>query len=203
MKTNLYHGMGNGIRTVAGALFVSVFLLGALLFPALSMATGVSGDSRTYGAFRETDENIIGVYEYLDFAVQDLGTESISFHTGGWLRYYVSGVESDETNRDLQYGYLSFKSKTDNAVVNLGRVMVFEGVAAERVDGLYARTDLSGNFGISAFAGASADTGESIPGNSFIYGTRLSYQGADKYRIGLSYLKEEKDSEDFREEAGA
>lgn len=203
MKTNVYHSMGNGIRTTAGALSVSVFLLGALLFPAFSMAAGLSGDSRTYALSRETDEKIIGIYEYLDFAVRDLGKESISFHSGGWLRYDLKGEASDKKkNSDLQYGYLSFKRKTDNTVLNLGRVMVFEGVAAERVDGLYARTDLRWNFGISGFAGSPVETGEDLPGNSVIYGTRLSHQGSDKYRVGVSYLKEEKDSEDFREEQG-
>jgi hypothetical protein len=190
------------MRAAAGVFSVSVFLLGALLFPASSMAVGLSGESRTYGASRETDEKIFGVYEYLDFAVQDLGSETISFHTGGWLRYDLAGEDfGKKSNNDLQYSYLSFKNKTDNAIVNLGRVMVFEGVAAERVDGLYARTDLLGNFGISAFAGSPVETGEDLPGNNLVYGSRLSY-GAGAYRIGVSYLNEEKNSEDFREEEG-
>jgi hypothetical protein len=80
-------------------------------------------------------------------------------------------------------------------------VLVFEGVAAERVDGIFARTDLSGGFGVSAFGGSPVETNIDAPGNNVIYGGRLTQSGA-VYRIGLSALKEEKDSADYREEAG-
>jgi hypothetical protein len=173
--------------------------------PFSSPAASITGDSNTYLQSRETadSQKILGAYEYLDFAIQNLGNESISFHTGGWLRYDLNGEEFDkETAYDLQYSYLSFKSKTDNAIVNLGRVMVFEGVAAERVDGLYARTDLKWNFGISAFGGVPVETEINEPGNNLIYGAHMTHQLPGLYKIGLSYLKEEKNSEDFRKEEG-
>jgi hypothetical protein len=184
---------------------VSVVLSLVLLMPFSSPAASITGDSNTYLQSRETadDQKILGAYEYLDFSIQNLGNESISFHTGGWLRYDLKGDESDKkTADDLQYSYLSFKSKTDNAIVNLGRVMVFEGVASERVDGLYARTDLKGNFGISAFGGVPVETEINEPGNNVIYGAHLTHQMPGLYRIGLSYLKEEKNSSDFRKEEG-
>ncbi|HTP04440.1 MAG TPA: hypothetical protein VMM54_04715, partial [Nitrospirota bacterium] len=184
---------------------VSVILSLVLLMPFSSLAASITGDSNTYLQSKETadGQKILGVYEYLDFAIQNLGNESISFHTGGWLRYDLKGEEFDnKTSNDLQYSYLSFKSKTDNAIVNLGRVMVFEGVAAERVDGLYARTDLKGNFGISAFGGVPVETEINEPGNNLIYGAHLTHQLPGLYKIGLSYLKEEKNSEDFRKEEG-
>ena len=100
-------------------------------------------------------------------------TRRISFHTGGWLRYDLKGEElGRKTSNDLQYSYLSFKSKTDNAIVNLGRVMVFEGVAAERVDGIYGRTDLRYNLAVSAFGGVPVETLIETPGNNQIYGTQ-------------------------------
>ncbi len=81
--------------------------------------------------------------------------------------------------------------------------MVFEGVAAERLDGIYARTDLQYGFGISGFGGIPVDdTGVSIPGNNNIYGGRLSHQFGEIYRIGVSALKEEKNSQDYRKESG-
>ena len=46
--------------------------------------------------------------------------------------------KQETAKTDLQYGYLSYKRRTDNTVLNFGRVMVFEGVASERVDGLSA-----------------------------------------------------------------
>lgn len=184
---------------------ISVTLSLALLMPFLSSAASITGDSNTYVQSRETadGQKILGAYEYLDFSIQNLGNEAISFHTGGWLRYDLKGEEFDKkTTDDLQYSYLSFKSKTDNAIINLGRVMVFEGVAAERVDGLYARTDLKGNFGISAFGGVPVETEINEPGNNLIYGAHLTHQIPGLYRIGLSYLKEEKNSADFRKEEG-
>ena len=80
--------------------------------------------------------------------------------------------------------------------------MVFEGVAAERVDGIYARTDLKKGFGISAFGGAPVETGTDLPGNSSIYGGRLSHQYAGLYTIGVSYLNENKNSDIWRREGG-
>ena len=188
------------IGSIVSALFSLVMLM-----PFSSLAASITGDSNTYVQSRETadGQKILGAYEYLDFAIQNLGDETISFHTGGWLRYDLKGEEFDKkTAEDLQYSYLSFKGKTDNTIVNLGRVMVFEGVAAERVDGLYARTDLKGNFGISGFGGVPVETEINEPGNNLIYGAHLTHQIPGLYRIGVSYLKEEKNSADFRKEEG-
>jgi hypothetical protein len=80
--------------------------------------------------------------------------------------------------------------------------MVFEGVAAERVDGAYARTDLAGGLGISAFGGSPVEVGIDTPGNNIIYGARLSHQLPNLYGIGVSFLKEEKNDTDFRKEQG-
>ena len=165
---------------VCGLLTGTAFAAAALLLtPATSPAASLAGDSSTYVQSRESADStkILGAYEYLDFDVQNIGNETISFHTGGWLRYDLKDEEfGKKTNNDLQYSYLSFKSKTDNTVVNLGRVMVFEGVAAERVDGLYARTDLMYGFGISAFGGNPVEDGNAdLPGDNVIYGGRRAH----------------------------
>jgi hypothetical protein len=194
-----------GGRITHIAFTAAAIMMVFLIFPVASRAVSLSGDSNTYLQSRETadEKQILGGYEYLDFAVQDIGTETISFHTGGWLRYDFKAEEfGTKTNSDLQYSYLSFKSRTDNSVVNLGRVMVFEGVAAERVDGVYARTDLKGGFGVSAFGGSPVETNINLPGNDIIYGGRISHQMGDLYKIGISALKEEKNSEDYRKEEG-
>ncbi len=183
----------------------SLLLLLFLCMPGVSPAASLSGDSSTYMQSRQDADGskVLGAYEYLNFAVQNIGDETISFHAGGWMHY---DFRQDELGRkspsDLQYFYLSFKSNTDNAIVNLGRVMVFEGVATERVDGAYARTDLQGGFGVSAFGGSPVETNIDEPGNNVIYGGRLSHQFGDIYRIGLSALREEKDSQDYRKEEG-
>ncbi len=196
------------LQTACTVILLSLLLL---CMPAVSDAVDLSGDSRTYLQSRETADGtkILGGYEYLDFAVQNVGDETISMHAGGWLRYDFKGEEFNEkTNDDLQYAYVSLKKKTDNAVLNLGRVMVFEGVAHERVDGIYARTDLKYNFGIAAFGGNPVEVGNPLDtpvgssGNNSIYGGRLTHQVAGLYTIGASYLKEERNGADYRKEEG-
>lgn len=177
------------------------------IIPGETLAADIAGGSRTYMRYGESTsgDKLLPLYEYLDFTVQDLGKEAISIHIGGWLGYDLQddsfGVNKDKGS-DLQYGYVSYRAKERNAVVNLGRVMVFEGVAAERVDGVYARTDIKGGFGVAAFGGAPVETGTDLPGNSTIYGARLSHQNPGLYTVGLSYLKENKNSATFREEEG-
>ncbi len=183
-----------GFVAVAAVIFLTSF-------PISASAADISGTSRSYLTSRELTDGarILPGYEYLDFQIQNLGSDTISAHFGGWAGYDFKEKTGDN---DIQYGYLSYKSKTANAMVNLGRVMVFEGVAAERVDGIYARTDLKGDFAISAFGGSPVETLINLPGNNTIYGARLSHQMPGLYRIGVSYLKEEKNSQDFREEEG-
>jgi hypothetical protein len=199
----------SAISCIVPAMRRSPVVVFALLLPlfltTIAPAANLTGASATYVQSRETadKEKILGGREYLDFAVRDIGSKMISFHAGGWLRYDFQEEEfGKKSNSDLQYSYLSFKTRTGNTVVNLGRVMVFEGVAAERVDGLYARTDLAGGFGVSGFGGSPIETSIDSPGNSVIYGARLSHQYSGIYRIGISALKEEKDSADYRKEGG-
>ncbi len=186
------------------ALFM--LLLTVFIMPIPSSAASLEGDSRTYVLYRETaaKEKVLGGYEYLNFAVQDLGSDSISFHTGGWLRYDLKGdLPGSKSANDIQYAYLSVRGQNNNAVLNLGRVMVFEGVAAERVDGAYARTDLKGGFALSAFGGVPVLTNEGDDsGTNSIYGARIAHRMDDLYTVGLSYLKQQKNSLDFREEGG-
>lgn len=188
-------------------IVIAVSLFMPMAMPSTAIAASVTGNSRTYLLSREGTGNLkfMPLYEYLDLSVQDLPNESISVHFGGWL-----GVDLNDSSfgndkkkgSDIQYGYVSYRAKENNAVVNLGRVMVFEGIAAERLDGIYARTDIKGGFGIAAFGGAPVDTGENLPGNNMIYGARLSHQNAGLYTIGLSYLNQEKNDLTFREEEG-
>jgi hypothetical protein len=202
---HVLHRERRGLAILPVTIAVSAILLGSLFSPGISRAVSLSGDSRAYVQSREESDQskILGGYEYLDVAIQKIGSQTISFHAGGWLRYDLrEAQDGSRSNSDLQYSYLSLKSKTANTIVNLGRVMVFEGVAAERVDGLYARTELAGGFGLTGFGGVPVETGIDQPGNNSIYGGRLSHQVSNIYRLGLSALKEEKNSVDFRKESG-
>ncbi len=171
-----------------------------------ALAAEIVGGSRTYMQFRETaaGNTLMPIYEYLNLSVRDIGAGSVSFHMGGWLRYDLKDDSfGKDSNSDLQYAYLSYRHGSSNAAVNLGRIMVFEGVAAERLDGVYARTDLRAGFGVSAFGGAPVMTNEGDDsGASSIYGARISHQKDNLYIIGLSALQQEKNSHDFRDEQG-
>ncbi len=204
-RKNLFLQKPGGIVVQRIATAALSFFICCALFPAVSSAVDVTGSSNTYLQSRETADksNLLPLYEYLDFSVQNTPDGAFSAHFGGWGRYDLQDESfGKRSNSDLQYGYLSYKRATGNSVVNLGRTMVFEGVAAERVDGVYARTDLLANFGVSAFGGVPVETETDTPGNNVIYGARLSHQIPGLYRIGVSALKEEKNSEDFRKEQG-
>ncbi len=195
----------SGTPVARSVVIGMILLLVATAFPAGVWAVDVAGDSRTYLRTRETaaGDNLMPLYEYLNLAVTNAGSEAMSFHVGGWLRYDLQDdTRGKSRNSDLQYAYLSYRSANDNRILNLGRVMVFEGVAAERVDGLYARTDLAGGFGLSAFGGVPVEVGGDTGGNNVIYGGRLAHQSANLYTFGVSYLKQEKDSQEYREEQG-
>jgi hypothetical protein len=171
-----------------------------LSLAAAAWAVSLEGTSRSYLLSREDfNRKLLPGYEYLDFSVRDMGAETISGHFGGWGRF---DFREETGDTDIQYAFVSYKRKTDNSMVNLGRVTVFEGVAAERVDGVYARTDLAAGFGISAFGGSPVETVANTAGNDVVYGTRLSHQKQGLYAVGLSFLKAEKNDTDFRKEEG-
>lgn len=178
-------------------------MLVLLAITGVSEAFDLSAQSRTYLQSRETVDStrLMPLYEYLDFRA-DAG-HNVTFHFGGWYRYDLQN-ESFGTKQtgDLQYAYLGYRAAKGNAFVNVGRVMVNQGAASERVDGAAAGTDLAGGFGVSAFGGSPIETSFDTRSGDSIYGGRLS-QGRDGlYRIGVSYLLEKNDSKDFREEEG-
>lgn len=200
------------LRTVSGPPLMrragaAVMLLLLAAFPRYGAAeVEIEGTSSTYLQSRETVDGsgLLPLYEYLNFNVQNLGKESLSFHFGGWVRYDL-GDDSygKDKNSNLQYAFLGYRNSAANAVVNLGRVMIFEGVAAEHVDGVYAGTDLQGGFGVSAYGGAPVMTNEGDDsGSNSIFGARVTHTLEGLYTVGLSYLKQEKNSADFREEQG-
>jgi hypothetical protein len=143
------------------------------------------------------------LYEYLDFKAQGANNGAVSFNFGGWYRYDLKNESyNGKHNDDLSYAYLSFKQSTGNSVLNLGRIRVYEGVAADLVDGLYARTDLRGGFGLAAYGGSPVATDYDTRRGDAVYGGRL-YQGIPGiYTIGLSYLDEKNNNTSFRREEG-
>jgi len=184
-----------------------VLFLALICLPLPLYAVDMNGASRTYFQARESfdDETYLPLLEYLDFSLDDFSGEEYSFHFGGWARRDLNHEKSFDqrsSNLDLQYAYLNYHRDEADALVNVGRVPVYEGVASESVDGFYARSDLLHGFGIAAYGGIPVETDFDKRGGDLIYGTRISREKAGLYRVGLSYLKEKNDGDDFRTETG-
>jgi len=194
-----------------------VFLLS---FASAASALEITGQSRSYLQSREEWDStqLLPFYEYLNFKAEDLGSQNISFHFGGWYRYDLENESfGTKSTSDLQYAYLSYKPDKGNAFLNIGRLYVNEGTASEIVDGAYGRTDLMGGLTVAAFGGSpvspqgtiiSGSGGTPVPPGSdtrqddTLYGGRLSQGFPGLYRIGFTYLLEKNDGTDFRKEEG-
>jgi hypothetical protein len=169
-------------------------------------ATDVTLESRTYfPAHEDGDENFhVGAYEYLSLALEDLVTPGFFLQAGGWGRADLADETFDRTsNGEFQYGYLGYRFTNLNTELRLGRVPVSGGTArGEVVDGLQFRTDLVAGFDALAFGGLPVEVSEGGRSGDQVYGGRISQGMPGVYRLGVSYLKEQDDSEDTREEAG-
>lgn len=195
----------NFLKVTGGVLAVSSLMLAS---PLMAADYSFSGESNTIFRMRTTidKKDIYPVYEYLRLNMTDNRGDgsAVSFYLGAWGRADLADKSTDkDSDADLQYAYLSYRAARNNTVVNLGRQFVSEGVATEKMDGLYLRNDFGAGISAAAFAGKSVITEPSYKGGNFVYGARLS-QGMPKYyNIGLSALKSEDDDKSrYREEEG-
>jgi hypothetical protein len=176
-----------------------------LFLSSAASALEFSGQSSSYLLSRETADStrLLPFYEYLNFKAEDIGSQNISFHFGGWFRYDLKNESyGTKSTGDLQYAYLSFKRDKGNGILNLGRLYVNEGVASEQVDGAFGRTDFIGGITVAAFGGSPVETVSDTRTGDSVYGGRISQGLPELYRIGLSYLREKNNSTDFRKEEG-
>jgi len=181
---------------------LAVFLL--LLFPVAVFAADTGVRSRTFLLDRETvfEENILTLYEYVDLSTSDIAGQGISLHASGWGRYdFDSPDNGDRDDGELSYAYISVPFDMKYGKVNIGRQYVFAGVASEQIDGLSVDYSRSG-FGVNIFGGSPPELDIDDRTGDSMYGGRLSHELPGIYEIGVSYLKEQNDSEDFREEYG-
>jgi hypothetical protein len=207
-------------RLTVAALLLSFATLSTPLFAADSIVTG---QSTTILRFSDSinDRNLTPLYEYFNFAVRSKLEDGsdISFNAGAWGRLDLGGKSRNNDSapdNDLQYGYLSYRRAKSNSVINLGRQFVSEGVASERIDGLYVRQNfIEGVYG-AAFIGHPTLTGKPVmtgspnftAGSSYdnpnlIYGMRVAHTEPKLYTIGLSGLKNDASgTREYREEFG-
>jgi len=187
----------------------SFLLLACSLMAVLWASTAAAmllGDSRTYLRSWESldSERHNDLYQYLDIDLDELGVKGLSFSFGGWGRASL-GKDSygESSNGEFQYGYLNYAHGKGNIFARLGRLYVSEGVALqENLDGVHLGGDLAHGLSYSVYGGVPIETDEDGRGSDYIYGGRLSLAGRGTFEIGASYLREDNDSSDFREEAG-
>jgi hypothetical protein len=183
-------------------------LLGLFAYLSISstaLALDITGQSRSYLMDRETADTTrtMPFYEYLNFKVDNSARDSVSFNFGGWYRHDLKSESyNGRSNDDLQYAYLSLKKAAGNTTVDLGRVLVHEGPASERLDGVHARTDLKGGFTIAAYGGSPVETQFDTRRADSIWGGRIANGVPGYFVLGVSHLDEKNNGESFRREDG-
>ncbi|MEW6087825.1 MAG: hypothetical protein AB1498_05925 [bacterium] len=174
--------------------------------PFKTYAVEFEGGARTYLDIREDAENrkIAPVYQYIDLNIDNIAEKNISFYLGGWARQDLADKSFNDKRfeSDLQYGYLSLSDEKRTRRLDVGRLVIFEGVSYERVDGVYGRSNLKYNFSLSAYGGRQAKTNFDESGN-YIFGGRVSKDSRGLYNLGVSYLREKDYGADLRDEACA
>jgi hypothetical protein len=176
-----------------------------VLISSTASAIDVTGQSRTYLMSRETVDSskLMPLTEYLNFKVDNSARDSVSFNFGGWYRYDLqSESASGRDNDDLQYAYLSIKKRSSNALLDLGRVLVHEGLASEQIDGIHARTDLKGGLTVAAYGGSPVETSSDTRRGDSIAGGRIAQGQPGYYNIGISHLDEKNNRSSIRREEG-
>lgn len=155
----------------------------------------------------EGSKNFFPAYEYLRLSLMSTEKDgsSTSLHFGGWGRVDLGDKSARDkyTDADVQYGYLSYQGAKNNLVFNAGRQFVAEGVAAQRLDGVYARSDFAAGFGAAVYVGSPVVTDPNFKADSFIFGGRITHSMNKYYTLGVSALKSfDEDGAVYREEEG-
>ncbi len=137
--------------------------------------------------------NIVPATQYLGIDADKLGSDALSLHVYGWGRVDLDQRSTDEKSPDgdLSYGYLQYRFPLADGAIKAGRFFLYEGVAAEQIDGLYARADLAKGFTLSAYGGAPVqlDRDQRSKGD-YITGGRMSYRVGGILELGVSGLQE-------------
>lgn len=196
--------LGVGVAVLASSLLWST--------PLIAYDYSFSGESNTIFRMRRTidKKDLYPAYEYLRLSMTDNRSDGsgVSFNLGAWGRADLADRSGGrDPDGDLQYAYLTYRAPKNNTAASIGRQFISEGVASERIDGLYLRSDFGYGIGASAFFGNSVITEPNsdpkLQGGGLIYGTRISQSNKKYYTVGLSALKSERENDSrYREEEG-
>jgi hypothetical protein len=172
-------------------------LVGVAL-PSMTHALDLRGDSTTILRLEQQDvpgfakKDIRPATEFFRADLGNLGNDALSFHIAGWGRVDLADKSTAEgdTDGDLSYAYLLYRTPKANGQVKLGRFFVYEGVAAEQLDGIAARVDLPAGFTVSTYVGTPAWLEKLNNSSDLLVGGRTSYRLPSFLEIGVSALYE-------------
>ncbi len=201
------------MRTIISSLTMAVLLL-----PGLVLAADVGVNSTTLLRIEERSapgfdkQRLLPATQFLGIEMSKLADGNLSFHLYGWGRADLADRSTAEgdTDGDLSYAYFGYRFPKANGQLKFGRFFVNEGVAAEQLDGISARTDLPAGFALSLFGGAPVklDRSSNSKGD-YIGGGRFSSRLAGMLELGVSALREghaatgtTTDLKDYRELVG-
>jgi hypothetical protein len=199
------------MRSSRGTFLRLLALIGGLAALCLPLclpvqAASLSGESTTIFRMGKTtdDRALYPLYEYVHLGIDhELAEGTLSGIIGGWGRLDTRDTgKSGRTEEALQYGMIRYGGNSDNMFFTAGRLFIAEGVAAERIDGLYFRSDLAAGFGAAAFIGSPVTTGPDSNGGDLTYGGRITQGDLKTYTIGLSAIRTNFGGSRLREEAG-
>lgn len=182
------------MKSMVRCLALAVFLL-----PSMALAVDTELNSTTI--FRLEKQSFPGfarktlapATEFVGFDMDKVGDGNLSLHLYGWGRLDLADKSTDEkdTDGDLTYGYLLYRFAKANGQLKAGRFFIYEGVAAEQIDGLYARADLAAGFALSVFGGAPVKLDrDSRSKGDYIVGGRAGYRFPGVLELGVSALQE-------------
>jgi hypothetical protein len=195
-------------RNLKTSVGLTLLFLLALSSPLIAADFSVSGESKTIVRMQNTtdDRNLYPLYEYLRMGMSGKLSDgsTLGLYMGGWGRVDLADKTTNNySDTDLQYFYLSYGAAKNNSVMNLGRQFVTEGIASEKIDGLYARSDFASGIGASVFIGRPVMTDPTYKEPNLVYGGRVSHSMPNLYILGISALKSEADhNSQYREEEG-
>jgi hypothetical protein len=176
-------------------------LLGAVLLclPSIALAVDFAGNSFTILRFEQRafpgfdKKTVVPATEFVRLDADNLGYENLSLHLYGWGRADLADRSTADGTAEgnLTYGYMEYRFPKANGRIKAGRFFIFEGVASEQVDGVFARADLPAGFTLSVFGGAPVllDRDTKSKGD-YIVGGRLAYRLAGILELGVSGLHE-------------
>lgn len=185
-----------------------------LWIPADSLAADLHVVSETImrGFDRQTQNgkklNAAPAYEFIQLDYGNLRDAGWSLHINGWGRLnFDDNFNSNNTAGEVSHAYVQYVNPMRDLQVRAGRQYIFEGIARDNIDGVYAKTDMVRSLVLSAYAGApvalassenrkiqSASAG--VPGtqtpgtgrkNDFILGGMISHFRPGLYDLGFSY----------------